>query len=437
MNAFRFSVANYFNLSNAMSNKSKKPVALLADRVIDGCSAEALENVAVIVEEQSIIALVDRDEIPADLEVIDLAGMTLMPGMINCHEHPLMYMDDYQSAHLNASSAYKALKGLASLQRLLLHGWTGVRVLGDIDVHFGNQDIRKVIEEGVFIGPRITGAGHYISITGGGGDINFVSPEQCLCTDGLIADGADEMLKAVRTEAKYGADWIKLLVTGAFMTVGDDPKNVAFSPEELTTAVEEANRLGLPVAVHAHATEGIKQAVRAGVRSIEHGTYLDEEAIELMVEHGTYLVPTIYIGDYYGQTRKLRAQAKNDDYYRNYRGKFLSMVGKAHAAGVRIAVGLDLGGYNIDPIHFVREFAVLVEAGLTHMQAIQAGTRVAAELLMWDKLGTLEQGKLADIIAVAGNPLEDISALESVGFVMMNGNIVKSAGSNTQLAGIF
>ena len=411
-------------------------IVLLPDRVIDGLSGEALENTAVVVEGQSITALVDLSGAPQDARRIDLAGTTLMPGMINCHEHPLMYADDYQSAHLHASSAYKVLKGLASLQRLLLHGWTGVRVLGDIDVHFGNQDIRRVIEEGVFTGPRMTGAGHYISITGGGGDINFVSPEQCLCTDGLIADGADEMLKAVRTEAKFGADWIKLLVTGAFMTVGDDPKNVAFSPDELRTAVEEANRLSLPVAVHAHATEGIKQAVRAGVRSIEHGTYLDEEAIELMVEHGTFLVPTIYIGDYYGKTRKLRAQEKNDDYYTSYRAKFLSMVGKAFEAGVRIAVGLDLGGYNIDPVHFVGEFAVLVEAGLTPMQAIQAGTRVAAELLMWDDLGTIKAGKLADVIAVSGNPLDDIRALEDVRFVMIDGKVVREPGGGAGLAGL-
>jgi imidazolonepropionase-like amidohydrolase len=419
-----------------MPQTEKERIVLLPDRVIDGRSPEAFENWGVVVEGQSIAGLVDRDGIQENVDVIDLPGMTLMPGMINCHEHPLMYGDDYQSAHLHASSAYKALKGLASLQRLLLHGWTGVRVVGDIDVHFANQDIRRVIEEGVFTGPRMTGAGHYISITGGGGDINFVSPEQCLCSDGLIADGADEMIKAVRNEAKFGSDWIKLLVTGAFMTVGDDPKNVAFSPEELRAAVEEANRLGLPVAVHAHAAEGIKQAVRAGVRSIEHGTYLDEEAIDLMVSHGTYLVPTIYIGDYYGQTRKLRAQEKNDDYYTQYRAKFLTMVGKAHAAGVKIAVGLDLGGYNVDPVHFVREFAVLAEAGLTPMESIQAGTRVAAELLKWESLGTIEEGKLADIIAVPGNPLEDISKLEDVGFVMIDGKVVKRPGIDASMAGI-
>ncbi len=414
-----------------------KLTALIPDRVIDGISSTADENVAIIVNGNSISALVRHEDIPSGVEQIDLSGMTLMPGMINCHEHPLMYSDDYQSAHLHASSAYKALKGLASLQRLLLHGWTGVRVLGDIDVYYGNQDIRKVIEEGVFTGPRITGAGHYISITGGGGDINFISPEHCLCADGLIADGADEMLKAIRKESKFGADWIKLLVTGAFMSVGDDPKNVAFSPQELKAAVDEANRQGLPVAVHAHGVEGIKQAVRAGVRSIEHGTYLDEEAIQLMVEHGTYLVPTIYIGDYYAETQKLRAQDKNDDYSRNYRDKFLTMVGKAHKAGVKIAVGLDLGGYNIDPKLFVKEFAVLIEAGLTPMAAIKAGTSVAAELLLWDNTGSIKQGQSADIIAVTGNPLEDISKLENVDFVMIGGSIIKQPGQEGRLAGIF
>lgn len=419
-----------------MIEKDTKPIALVPDSIIDGRAPEAIENIAVIVQGQSITGLVSKDRIPTDATVIDLAGMTLMPGMINCHEHPLMYGDDYQSAHLHASSAYKALKGLAALQRLLLHGWTGVRVLGDIDVFYGNQDIRKVIEEGVFTGPRITGAGHYISITGGGGDINFVSPEHCLCADGLIADGADEMLKAIRKEAKYGADWIKLLVTGAFMTVGDDPKNVAFSPDELSAAVEEANRQGLPVAVHAHGVEGIKQAIRAGVRSIEHGTYLDEEAIDLMVAHGTFLVPTIYIGDYYAQNRKLRAQDKHDDYSENYRAKFLAMVGKAHKEGVKIAVGLDLGGYNMDPSIYVREFNVLIEAGMTPMEAIKAGTSVAAELLLWDKLGTIETGQLADIIAVSGNPLEDINHLKDVGFVMIDGKVVNRPGSTGQLAGL-
>ena len=248
--------------------------ALIPDRVIDGVQDQARVNLAVLVDGERIDALVPKNEIPDGYEQIDLKGMTLMPGMINAHEHPLLYDDNYQTAHLTASSAYKALLGLAVMQRWLAHGWTTIRVMGDGDVYYGNQDLQRVFSEGVFVGPRITGAAHYISITGGGGDINYSSPEQTLIADGLIADGPIEIRKAIRNEIKYGSDWIKILVTGAFHSVGDDPRNVAFSPDELAEAVAEASRHNVPVAAHAHATEGINQAIRAGVRSIEHGTYL-------------------------------------------------------------------------------------------------------------------------------------------------------------------
>jgi imidazolonepropionase-like amidohydrolase len=368
--------------------------------------------------------------------VIELAGQTLMPGFINCHEHPLMYADDYQNAHLQASSAYKALMGLAALQRQLLAGWTTVRVMGDADVHYANQDIRKTVDAGIFLAPRLTGAGHYISITGGGGDVNYMSPEQAVIADGLVADGPEEIRKAVREEIKYGSDWIKLLVTGAYQSVGDDPRNVAFSPEELEAAVAEANRHNVPVAAHAHAAEGIKQAVTAGARSIEHGTFLDDEGIRMMAARGTFLVPTIYVGDYYAEGDKLRAQDKQDDYAANQRGKFLAAVGRAHQQGVKIAVGIDLGGYMTDPKVFVREMAVLVEAGFTPMEAIQAGTRVGAELLRWDdRLGTVQAGKLADLVAVTGNPLDDMKALEAISFVMVGGRIAKAANDAPGLGG--
>lgn len=179
-----------------------------------------------------------------------------MPGMINAHEHPLLYQSDYQNGHLQASSAFKALIGLKTLQRLLESGWTSIRVMGDGDIYYANQDIRKVIDRGMFLGPRLTGAAHYISITGGGGDVNYLSPEQAVIADGLIADGPHEIRKAIRQEIKFGSDWIKVMVTGAFMSVGDNPENVSFSPEELRAAVEEAARHNIPVAAHAHATEG-------------------------------------------------------------------------------------------------------------------------------------------------------------------------------------
>jgi imidazolonepropionase-like amidohydrolase len=413
-----------------------EPVALVADRVIDGVGKSARDNTVVVTDGERIVAVGDRSIIPAGAKVVELKGRTLMPGFINCHEHPLMYADDYQNAHLQASSAYKALMGLAALQKMLLAGWTGVRVMGDADVFYANQDIRKAIDAGVFIGPRLTGAGHYLSITGGGGDVNYISPEQHVIADGLVADGPEEVRKAVRQEIKYGSDWIKLLVTGAYQSVGDDPRNVAYSPEELKAAVEEAARHGVPVAAHAHATEGIKQAVAAGVRSIEHGTFIDDDAIRMMVERGTFLVPTIYVGDYYDEGDKLRAQDKNDDYIKNTRGKFLAAVGRAHKAGVKVAVGIDLGGLMTDPTVFVREMTVLVEAGFTPMEAIQAGTRVGAELLRWDdKLGTVQAGKLADLVAVPGNPLDDMKALEKVEFVMIGGRVVKTPGGGETLAG--
>jgi imidazolonepropionase-like amidohydrolase len=410
--------------------------ALVAARLIDGRSATARSNAVVLVEGERIVAIGDRSIIPAGADVIDLGDATLLPGMINAHEHPLMYADDYQNAHLASSSAYKALMALAGLQRLLLAGWTGVRVMGDADVFYANQDLRRVIDSGVFIGPRLTGAAHYISITGGGGDVNFLSPEQQVHPDGLIANGPEEMRKAVREEVKYGSDWIKLLVTGAFQSVGDNPRNVAFSPEELRAAVEEANRLGVPVAAHAHAAEGIKQAVAAGVRSIEHGTYIDDEAISMMAKRGTFLVPTVYMGDYYAQGDKLLAQDKNDEYIKHGRGEFLAAIARAQRAGVKVVVGLDRGAGAVEPSLYAREFAVFVEAGMPPMAAIQAGTSVAAELLGWDdRLGTLERGKLADIIAVPGNPLTDISALERVSMVMIGGKLVKRPGEKASLAG--
>jgi len=416
---------------------SAETIALVADRLIDGRSSTARTGAVVVVDGERISALSDRAAIPADAVVIELPGTTLMPGMINAHEHPLMYASDYQNAHLQGSSARKALMGLAGAQLQLLAGWTSIRVVGDADVFYAAQDLRRVIDAGIFIGPRLCGAGHYLSITGGGGDINYLSPEQEVIADGLVVDGPEEIRKAVRREIKYGSDWIKLLVTGAFQSVGDNPRNVAFSPEELRAAVEEADRHGVPVAAHAHAAEGIKQAVQAGVRSIEHGTFIDEEASRMMVKRGTFLVPTIYVGDYFAGTGDLLAQEKNDDYMKNDRANFLAAIGRAHKLGVKITVGIDLGGYGVDPSVYAREFALLHEAGMTPMQAIQAGTRVNAELLRWDdRLGTIEVGKLADIIAVVGNPLEDMSALESVSFVMIGGKVVKRPGQPGTLDGL-
>ena len=285
--------------SVGLAAAGEKRTGLLCGQLIDGKSERPIKNAGVLIEGDRIVAVGGPDVIPAGTEVIDLGTATLMPGFIDAHVHPLIQRDSYQTYHMRWSSAYKALVGLQAVQRELENGWTSLRIPGDADVYYAHLEIRRAIQEGRFVGPRIAGAGHYISVTGGGGDVNFTSPEQSVIADGLVVDGPDEMRKAVREEIKNGSDWIKLLVTGAFMSVGDNPAHVHFSPEELNAAVEEARRREVPVMAHAHAAEGIKQAVRAGVRSIEHGTFMDDEAIDLMVENGVYLVPTLYIGEYF------------------------------------------------------------------------------------------------------------------------------------------
>ncbi len=406
---------------------SADPIVLIASRIIDGASNEALQNHAIVVNGNQITEIVSQTDIPAGAQVIDLGDGTLLPGMIDAHSHPLIYTDDYQTTHLKESSAYKALRGLAAVQDNLYAGWTSLRVAGDADVGYAMQDLKKIIEEGLFKGPRIFGAGHYISITGGGGDVNYITHEQRVIADGLVVDGVDEMRKAIRNEVKFGSDWVKLLVTGAFMSAGDNPRDVHLSPQELTTAMEEANRLSVPVMAHAHAAEGIKQAVLAGARSIEHGSFIDDEGIRLMKKHGTFLIPTMYIGDYYVEEKAdSEAQAKLIALTLATRDDFFERIGKAIKAGVKVGVGSDFGGY--DATINAREFRTLIEAGMTPMQAIKAGTSVNAELLMRSDLGVIAPGKLADIIAVAGNPLEDITELERVIFVMKDGEVVKGDG---------
>jgi len=410
-------------------------IVLTADRIIEGNSKKALLSSVIVIEGDSIIAVGGHDIIPEGANVIDLGDATLMPGMIDAHMHPQSSTGDYQAAHLEKSSAYKTLQATLTLQNNLLAGWTGIRVMGDSDVFYGDADIKRLIEEGTLVGPHMAFAGHYMSITGGGGDVNYMSPEQTLLEDGLVVDGVDEIRRAVRTEIKFGSDWIKILATGAYLSVGDDPKNVSFSPEEFQAAIDEANRQGVPVAAHAHATAGIKRAVLAGVRSIEHGTFLDDDVIDLMVEHGTWLIPTIYIGDYYEEEGTLREDERNSYYIEHERPIFISWLSKAHKKGVKIGVGLDFGtGY--PPNVFAREFATLVEIGMTNMEAIQAGTRVNAEMMGWDDLGTLESGKLADIIAIPGNPLDDISLLENVSFVMLGGRVLKGPETSAPTQGM-
>ena len=394
--------------------------------LIDGVSASLRRDVAVRIEEGRIVAVGPFSPANAGT-VIDRSQDTCLPGLIDAHAHVLIKTDDYQVDHLRRSSAYKALRGLNVVQQMLQSGWTTVRILGDADVFYAHLDVRTAIQEGLFTGPRLTGAGHYFSITGGGGDLNFIAPEHEVAGDGLVVDGVDAVRKAVREEIKHGSDWIKVLASGAMMSAGNDPNRAHYSPEELSAIVDEATRLGVPVAAHAHSAAGIKASILAGARSIEHGTFIDDEGIRLLKEKGVYLVPTLYVGDYYlNEQPASEAQAKMNELTRTYRAQHIAAVGKAIKAGVKVGVGTDYVGFPVK--QGVRELAVLVEAGMTPMQAIQAATRVNSELLGWqDRIGTVEAGKLADIIAVPGDPLRDLSQLEKVSFVMLGGRQVSSA----------
>lgn len=406
------------------ANTLAQKTAILCKTLIDG-TGKTISDPAIIVEGNRIVAIEKKTNVPKGATVIDLGSYTVLPGLIDAHAHPLISADDYQNVHLRGSSAEKALAGLKRSQDLLANGWTTLRIAGDADVGYAHLEIRDAINKGLFTGPRIYGAGHYISVTGGGGDINYMSYEQPVIADGLVVDGPDAIRKAVRNEIKYGSDWIKLLVTGAFMTVGDNPQNVHFSPEELKAAIDEANRRDTPVMAHAHATEGIKMAVRAGVRSVEHGSYLDEECMDLMIKNGTYLIPTLTIGLFFQeQIPDSKSLSKAVELGRKSKENSYKMLSLAIKKGVKVGVGTDYVGF--PPDFSAREFGELVKLGMTPMQAIIAGTKVNAEMLRKEAdLGTIEVGKLADIIAVKGDPLTDITELARVKFVMKDGRVVR------------
>ena len=404
--------------------------ALLCGEVITGNESFSLKNQIILIEDDRILAMGTNLAIPEDYLQIDLSEYTVLPGLIDVHVHPLIYGDDYQVNHIKGSSAFNALRGLRTLQEWLHEGWTTVRIAGDADVEYAHLEIRKAIDAGWFQGPRIYGADHYLSVTGGGGDINFLSPRQQVIPDGLIVDGADAVRKAVREEVKYGSDWIKLLVTGAFMSSGDNPQSVHFSDAELAAAMDEANQRGIPVMAHAHSTEGIKKSILAGARSIEHGTFLDDEAIELFLKHGTFLVPTLAVGEYFLETAAdSDALSKAYQLHVKYKEPTEQMLSKAIAKGVKIGVGSDNVGF--PPNFAAREFEYLTHLGMTPMQSILAGTKVNAELLgKSSEIGTLEAGKFADIIATRNSPLKDINELTRVVFVMKGGEVIKNLPEN-------
>ncbi len=410
-------------------------VVLRAARLIDGTGAAAVLNGVVVITDNRIVAVGSEGSvsIPSGARRIDLGDATLLPGFIDMHVHLMgRALEDVGSAE-QATRDYpgmSAIIGAEHARRTLMAGFTSVRMVGADN--FEDLGLRKAIAAGYVPGPRIQTVGHSLGITGGHCDENNYRPG---LFDGSpetgIANGVDEVRAAVRYQVKYGADAIKTCATAGVLSAGDAPVGVQqYTDAELEAMVDEATKIGVKVAAHAHGTEGIKAAVRAGVASIEHGSFLDAEGAQLMAERGTYLVPTLMAGE-----AVLRAaDAGTMPPYIATKARLAATAMKntpriAKAAGARIALGTDAGvGRHGENGH---EFTLMVEwGGLTPMEAIMAGTKNAADLLGWtDRIGTLEVGKLADVVAVAGDPLANVRALEAAVFVMKNGVVFKGNGA--------
>ena len=405
---------------------------LIADLIIDTVGGRSLPGRAVVVEGDRIAEVIGADRVPDGPRTIRLAGSTLLPGLMDMHSHLIGLQDTGQgyASMITRSGAQEAMTGVKNARDTLLAGFTTVRDIGTFRA-FVDVALRDAIEAGWVEGPRMMCAGAYVTCPGGGGDLTGLAPD----VDAVVprelrfgvTSGVDEMRANVRQILRYGADFIKVLATGAVLTSGTNPGMPEFTEDELRAAVEECELAGTFVAAHAHGAEGIKRAARAGVRSIEHGSLLDDEAIELMAERGTYLVADMYDGDYMleegpglGYTEEtLRKTVMTNDAQREG-------FAKSVKAGVRIAHGTDSGiyphGWN------AKNLAFYVRFGLTPMQAIRSATRWSAELMRWeDRVGAIEPGLFADLIAVPGDPADDVTILEDVPFVMKGGVVVKDA----------
>ncbi len=397
-------------------------VAVHAGHVLEVKTGKLLADQTLLIEDGRIMNVGASAEakVPADAVRIELPNATVLPGLIDAHTH-LTMEPRFGYETLAISVPREALIGAKNARLTLLAGFTTVRNVGASG--YSDVALRDAINAGDVPGPRMLVSGPALGITGGHCDNNMLPSEYHAVGDG-VADGIAAVQHKVRENIKYGADLIKVCATGGVLSLGDNPQASQYTLEEMKAIVADAHRLGRKVAAHAHGAEGIRWAAEAGVDSIEHGSYIDDAGIAVMKEHGTYLVPTLYLGDWMidnaGLTHlppPLLAKAKE------VIPAARKNVAHAFASGVKVAFGTDAAVYP----HGMNahEFAVMVRLGLTPLQAIQAATVNAADLLGWSgKVGTLEPGAWADIVAVDGDPVKDVTTLERVKFVMKGGEVV-------------
>lgn len=419
-------LAYFLCFATRTNGQGSHSIAIHCGTLIDMRSEKPIANATIIVREGHIDSIGTDVAVAPEAQNIDLSQATCLPGLMDLHAHilfnPLRGTDDN---YLLGSSAYKALFGLKRAQQELSEGFTTLRDPSDFDKYFALVEIRDAIARGDFMGPRMFVAPHALTSTGGHADLNDIAPDVDTLAFGKIVSGPQSMREAVREEIKYGADWIKVYVSGGVMSAHDDPRVQTFTDEEIQAAVDETHRLGKKITVHAIGTEAIKESVRAGVDSVEHGLLIDDETIRMMKERGTYLIPTLYVLNYIVEEGpKMGIPQHSIEKGRAMIGERDKHLRAAFAAGVKIAFGSDT---IFDEQYVPREFALLVSLGLTPFKAIQAATINPATLLGIDKeVGTLEAGKQADIIAVQQNPIEDIHAMEHVKFVMKGGQVVRN-----------